>query len=69
MVSMDETNNNRDSVPITVDLIKRVSDDMDEAIKNRPKNIFTKHEMLVQLQEKSLECARLDLPLNKSRNG
>ena len=66
---MDGTNNNRDSVPITVDLIKRVSDDMDEAIKNRPKDIFTKHEMLVQLQEKSLECARLDLPLNKSRNG
>ena len=65
---MDRTNN-RDSVPITVDLIKRVSDDMDEAIKNRPKDIFTKHEMLVQLQEKSLECARLDLPLNKSRNG
>ena len=66
---MDGTNNNRDSVPITVDLIKRVSDDMDEAIKNRPKDIFTKHDMLVQLQEKSLECARLDLPLNKSRNG
>lgn len=65
---MDGTNN-RDSVPITVDLIKRVSDDMDEAIKNRPKDIFTKHDMLVQLQEKSLECARLDLPLNKSRNG
>lgn len=66
---MDGTNNNRDNVPITVDLIKRVSDGMDEAIKNRPKDIFTKHEMLVQLQEKSLECARLDLPLNKSRNG
>ena len=48
---MDGTNNNRDSVPITVDLIKRVSDGMDEAIKNRPKDIFTKHEMLVKLQE------------------
>ena len=56
-------------MPITVDLIKRVSDDMDEAIKNRPKDIFTKHDMLVQLQEKSLECARLDLSVNKSRNG
>ena len=66
---MDGTNNNRDSVPITVDLIKRMSDGMDEAIKNWPKDIFTKHEMLVQLQEKSLECASLDLPLNKSRNG
>ena len=66
---MDGTNNNRDSVLITADLIKRVSDDMDEAIKNRPKDIFTKHEMLVQLQEKSLECARLDLSVNKSRNG
>lgn len=66
---MDGTNNNRDNVPITVDLIKRVSDGMDEAIKNRPKDIFTKYYMLVQLQEKSLECARLDLPLNKSRNG
>ena len=66
---MDGTNNNRDSVLITADLIKRVSDGMDEAIKNRPKDIFTKYYMLVQLQEKSLECARLDLPLNKSRNG
>ena len=37
---MDGTNNNRDSVPITAYLIKRVSDGMDEAIKNWPKDIF-----------------------------
>ena len=45
-------------MPITVDLIKRVSDGMDEAIKNRPKDIFTKHEMLVQLSEKIIEMRK-----------
>ncbi len=49
---MERTTNNRDSVPITADLIKRVSDGMDEAIRTRPKDIFTKREMLVQLHEK-----------------
>jgi IS30 family transposase len=55
---MDGTNNNRDSVLITADLIKRVSDGMDDVIKTRPKDIFTKREMLVQLSEKIIEMRK-----------
>ena len=55
---MEGINRKNDSVQITADLIKRISDGMDDVIKTRPKDIFTKREMLVQLSGKIIEMRK-----------